>query len=108
MLVSYGPALALGMEGREEPLEFRSAFMFDEKEFVGRMNRSLPEGIRVLKLSRLDAAAPSLNRNLTGIVYSLDLKDPAVEPALREADEGPGEGKKPSGSENDESSHRGL
>ena len=96
MLISYGPALALGMEGREEPLEFRSAFMFDEKEFVGRMNRSLPEGIRVLKISRLDAAAPSLNRNLTGIVYSLDLKDPGIEPALWEADEGRGEEKKPS------------
>ena len=81
MLVSYGPALALGMEGREEPLEFRSAFIFDEKEFVGRMNRSLPEGIRVLNLLRLDAAAPALNRNLTGIVYSLDLKDPGFEPA---------------------------
>jgi radical SAM family uncharacterized protein/radical SAM-linked protein len=97
MIVSYGPALALGMEGGEEPLEFRSAFIFDEKEFVGRMNRSLPEGIHVLKLSRLDAAAPSLNRNLTGIVYSLNLKDPGVEPALREADEGHREGKKPSG-----------
>ena len=97
MLVSYGPALALGMEGREEPLEFRSAFMFDEKEFVGRMNRSLPEGIRVLKISRLDAAAPPLNRNLTGIVYSLNLKDSGIEPALREADEGRSEGKKPSG-----------
>jgi radical SAM-linked protein len=81
MLVSYAPALALGMEGREEPLEFRSAYMFEEKEFVGRMNRSLPEGIRILNLLRLDAAAPSLNRNLTGIVYSLDLKDPGIEPA---------------------------
>jgi radical SAM family uncharacterized protein/radical SAM-linked protein len=95
MLVSYAPALALGMEGREEPLEFRSAYMFDEKEFVGRMNRSLPEGIRMLNLLRLDAAAPSLNRNLTGIVYSLDLKDTGIEPAVQRGSEIHGEEKKP-------------
>jgi len=97
MLVSYGPALALGMEGREEPMEFRSAFLFEEKEFVGRMNKSLPAGIRMLKLTRLDAASPSMNRNLAGIVYSLDLKDPGVEAALHEAGEGRGAEKKPSG-----------
>ncbi len=97
MLISYGPALALGIEGREEPLEFRSAFLFDEKEFVGRMNRSLPEGIRVLKISKLDAAAPPLNRNLSGIVYSLNLKDPIVETVLREADKGCGKGERSTG-----------
>ena len=97
MLISYGPALALGMEGREEPLEFRSAFIFDEKEFVGHMNRSLPEGIRVLKISRLDTEACPLNRNLGGIVYSLDLKDPVVESALREADKRSGKDGKPAG-----------
>jgi hypothetical protein len=97
MLISYGPALALGMEGREEPLEFRSAFIFDEKEFVGHMNKSLPEGIRVLKISRLDTEAPPLNRNLGGIVYSLDLKDPLVESALREAGKGCGKGERLAG-----------
>jgi len=97
MLVSYGPALALGMEGREEPMEFRSAFLFEEKEFIGRMNKSLPAGIRMLKLTRLDAASPSMNRNLAGIVYSLDLMDLGVEAALHEAGEGRGAEKKPSG-----------
>lgn len=90
MLVSYGPALALGMEGREEPLEFRSAFMFDEKEFIGRMNRSLPAGIRMRKLSRLSPGAPSLNRTLKAVVYSLDMRDPGVEEAVRAAGDASG------------------
>lgn len=82
MLMSYGPALALGMEGLAEPLEFRAPFLYDAAAFVRRMNRCLPPGIRIAKVERLGPEAPSLSRTLKGAVYGLDLRDPEIEEAL--------------------------
>ena len=82
MLMSYGPALALGMEGLAEPLEFRASFLFEEAAFVKRMNRCLPGGIRVVRVERLGPGAPPLSRVLGGAVYALDLRDPEIRAAL--------------------------
>lgn len=82
MLMSYGPALALGMEGLAEPLEFRAPFLYDTEAFVKRLNRCLPPGIRIEGFERLGPEAPSLSRVLKGAVYALDLRDPEIEEAL--------------------------
>jgi radical SAM family uncharacterized protein/radical SAM-linked protein len=92
MLISYGPALALGMTGLSEPLEFRAAFKLDPETFVKGMNKSLPKGIRILSLSAPGPGDPSLSKSFTAVEYVLDLDDPAIReaPALAAASAGTG------------------
>lgn len=69
---SYGPALPLGMEARREVLEFRSGRRVEEAEFLRRVNRSLPDGIRFSGLEQVPPGSPSLASAIEGLVYSLD------------------------------------
>ncbi|HSA96566.1 MAG TPA: TIGR03960 family B12-binding radical SAM protein [Acidobacteriota bacterium] len=89
---TYGPALPLGMEARREVLEFRSGRRLGEAEFLRRVNRCLPGGLRFSGLERLAPGAPSLAKAIERLDYSLDWKSPetgrrltaaALEEALR-------------------------
>lgn len=82
MLVSYGPALPLGMEAKGERLEFKSRYRFQEQALVRRLNRSAREGIRFLGARAVCDNEPSLGERIKGMVYSLDLKDDRVRPHL--------------------------
>jgi radical SAM family uncharacterized protein/radical SAM-linked protein len=82
MLMSFVPALPLGMEGREEAFEFRTAFAFDEAEFVGALNRSVPPGIAFFRLQRIEDGSPKLNDRISALAYSLDLGADIVREAL--------------------------
>jgi len=94
MDLSYGPALPLGMEARREVLEFRSTRRLEEAEFLVRVNKSLPPGIRFSAFERVGAGSPSLHNSMDRLVYSLDWKGPDVARA-REAGSGTGEGERP-------------
>lgn len=72
MDLSYGPALALGMEGLREVLEFRSARAMEEADFLARVNKALPDGVRFSSLTRLDRTAPSLHDAMEKLVYSFE------------------------------------
>lgn len=72
MDLSYGPALPLGMEGLREVLEFRSARVMEEADFLARVNKALPDGVRFSSLTRLDRSAPSLHDAMVKFVYSFD------------------------------------
>jgi radical SAM family uncharacterized protein/radical SAM-linked protein len=82
---SYGPALPLGMEGLREVLEFRASFCLDGAEFLARTNRSLPRGIRFLRLERLGPGEPSLTGSISGLVYSMDWKRDEFRTAWRDS-----------------------
>jgi len=82
MLVSYLPALPLGMVGREECLDLKSDRAISEDEFLQRINDSLPRGIVFLRLEPLAVDAPSLGDALDGMVYSLDWGHADVRRAL--------------------------
>ncbi len=69
---TYGPALALGMEGRREVLEFRAFLSIENKRFLSRINKTLPAGIRFQELKRLEPSAPPLSASYSGLVYSLE------------------------------------
>jgi radical SAM family uncharacterized protein/radical SAM-linked protein len=71
---SYGPALPLGMEGLREVLEFKAASRLDGRKFLTRTNRSLPAGIRFLRLDRLGPGDAPLHKAIGGLAYSLDWK----------------------------------
>jgi radical SAM family uncharacterized protein/radical SAM-linked protein len=82
MLISYAPALPLGMEAREECFEFRSFYRFDERALLRRLNRSVRSGIRFLRIRLVGDSEVTLSERIKSMVYSLGLKDPAVCAAL--------------------------
>ncbi len=82
MVLSYAPALPLGMEGKAEVLEFKSNHLFSEKEFLSQVNPCLPPGVRFLNLKRLESVEPSLSEGIKTLVYSLDLKSQEVKEAF--------------------------
>ena len=82
MLISYCPALPLGMEGKAECLEFRSHYLFSEDEFLTRVNEYVPSGIQFLRLRKVENFEPSLDKDLKIMVYSVNLRSPEVRGAL--------------------------
>ncbi len=91
MDLSYGPALPLGMEALKEVLEFRSARRLEENEFLARVNKALPPGIRFSGFEKLAPSSPSLFNAMGRLVYSIDWKGEEIEPA-RGAKPGSGAG----------------
>jgi len=83
MLVSYAPALPLGMGGLNELFEFRSDFEYLSKEFISGMNSVIPSGIRILKIQQRQSSKPALNAMIRELTYSLALSHPEVESSLR-------------------------
>ncbi len=82
MVMSYLPALPLGMEGKSEVVEFKSRYLFSEGEFLARVNRSLPQGIQFLELKKMKSDWLSLNEEIETFVYSTDLKNRDIKSAL--------------------------
>ncbi len=83
MRMAFAPALALGMQGRRELLEFRSRAELPPAEFVRRLNAAMPEGLEAAALERLDADAPPLSTAIERMVYSVDLGRKDVIQSLR-------------------------
>jgi len=69
---TYGPALPLGMAAAQEVLEFRSGRRIDAREFLSRVNRSVPPGIKFSALRLIEEGSPSLHGATERLVYSLD------------------------------------
>jgi radical SAM-linked protein len=74
MIISFLPALPLGMEGKEEWLEFKSSDFISEKEFLMKMNRSLIEGVQFIKLKKPEESCGALNKNIHSFLYSFDMR----------------------------------
>jgi len=83
MAISYLPALPLGMEGKEEIVEFRSQYLFEEDEFLSHVNKFLPAGVKFLSLKKFKTFKPRLNEEIKTLVYSVDLKSRATKEALK-------------------------
>ena len=88
MLISYPPALPLGMEGLREAFEFKSRRRFMEAEFLRRANDVSPDGIVFLEVAELNDSVPPLNDRILGMVYSLDLAHPEMMEAVRRLGKG--------------------
>ncbi len=72
MRLSMGPALALGLESRQEvlDLETRAKVGADAED---RVNEKLPPGVRVTSITELGPADAPLSRAVRGAAYSLPL-----------------------------------
>ena len=73
MIMSFLPALPLGMGGKEEVLEFKSFFKFSKKDFLSRMNTVLPMDIRFSSLEEVDSSRSSMTDEIKSMVYTLSL-----------------------------------
>lgn len=61
-LMSFGPALAVGIEGRGELFDFESHETLDCEAVRTQLNEALPAGLQLLAVSRLDSGAATLSR----------------------------------------------
>ena len=82
MVISYLPALPLGMEAKAEIVEFRSQYLFSEKEFISHINKYLPSGVKFSSLRRIENFIPSLTKEIKTLVYSVDLRSRAIREAV--------------------------
>ncbi|MDD8019707.1 MAG: TIGR03960 family B12-binding radical SAM protein [Acidobacteriota bacterium] len=78
MLITYGPALPLGLEAKAEVLEFRAHEQLNQSEFLNKINKATPQGLSFLGLKDCPAEWLPLFRDIKGLVYSLNLEDPVV------------------------------
>jgi len=85
MRMSFLPPLALGMEGRDERLEFKTSVPLDPAASLEALKARAPEGLRFLRLEPVGEEAPPFSRRLKGLVYGVDLDDPTVRAALEGA-----------------------
>ncbi|HAR35831.1 MAG TPA: TIGR03960 family radical SAM protein [Acidobacteria bacterium] len=78
MLLTFGPALPLGMAARAEVMEFKALENISEEEFLGTINTLLPEGLKFRSLRRCRPDCRPLFQDIKALVYTLDLLDPDV------------------------------
>jgi radical SAM family uncharacterized protein/radical SAM-linked protein len=77
MLISYCPALPLGIEGKREILEFNTDYILEEKEFLNEINKFLPEGIQFLSLREVSSKNKLANA-IKGFLYSLKINEEII------------------------------
>jgi radical SAM family uncharacterized protein/radical SAM-linked protein len=78
MLMSYGPALPLGMAALAEIMEFKSLEPISSTNFLEKINAVLPEGLRFIGLKECSEGYPPLFKDISQLVYSLDLTDQTI------------------------------
>jgi radical SAM family uncharacterized protein/radical SAM-linked protein len=85
MLMTFAPALPLGMTASREPFEFRSSFELRAEEFVDALNAKSPEGLEFIDLVRLSPESPAFAASIRSMSYSLDLAADRTRAALQAA-----------------------
>ncbi len=83
MIMSFLPALPLGMGGKKEIVEFRSHYDISGKDFLLNMNIVLPMDIQFLDLTAVDTNRTSLSDEIKSMVYSLTLDSPQIDRILK-------------------------
>jgi len=83
--MSFGPALAVGISSLEEYLDVETVADIPAEELQERLNRSLPEGLRILAAKRCLKRPKPLNAVINRAVYRLTLEtEPSRRPAVME------------------------
>jgi radical SAM-linked protein len=71
--IAFGPALSVGMESEAEYLDMETDPFIDLLETTKTLNRTLPEGIRILEARVVSSKAPSLSGNISRYVYEVGI-----------------------------------
>lgn len=70
-LISFGPALAVGVESEEEFIDFASSQWMDPTQVIETLNRNLPVGLRFLKTIALRKKPLPLSQIINTAHYSV-------------------------------------
>ena len=77
ILVTFASALSTGACGKREIMDVKMAEEVDEKEFMERMNRSMPPELGIISARRLDDKHPALMASLQAAEYEILIRDAA-------------------------------
>ncbi|WP_242355891.1 MULTISPECIES: TIGR03960 family B12-binding radical SAM protein [unclassified Anaeromyxobacter] len=72
--VSFGPALAVGVESQAEFMDLELAGELDPAEVAARLAPELPKGLEVLDAQRVEASAPSISESLRAVHYRVEFE----------------------------------
>ena len=72
-VVSFGPALSVGIEGTAELLDFEAMVALEEKSFLSVINSVLPDGVRFTRLEPVDLHAPAPSAIVKAARYQVEL-----------------------------------
>ncbi|HET9480212.1 MAG TPA: TIGR03936 family radical SAM-associated protein, partial [Candidatus Polarisedimenticolia bacterium] len=84
-LISFSPALAVGIESLEEFVDFWCGTSLDAC-VVERLNATLPDGLSFLRVVPLAGTAPALSSAITAATYLVTVPGVAVAEARRQVD----------------------
>ncbi len=73
--ISFGPALAVGVESKEEFLDFITPRWIEPPELIKKLNHSLPEGLRFLKAAEVRKKPLPLSQIINIAHYSVTLNN---------------------------------
>ena len=78
--MSYGNALALGVESQGEYVDIEIEDDIEVKEFLERINEQLPDGIKFVKGQEIDPKTPSLSSIIVygEYIFNIDLEVPLI------------------------------
>ena len=79
-LMSFSPALAVGIESEDEYVDFQVGAPL-AADVVHRLNAALPEGLRFARLAPLAAGAPGLSASVSAATYRIEVPGEAGIPA---------------------------
>ncbi|PWT92352.1 MAG: TIGR03960 family radical SAM protein [Acidobacteria bacterium] len=82
--ISFGPALPMNVESKEEYLDFFTYRYIDPEELVRRVNQQLPLDLAFSSALQISKSAPSLSVLISGADYAVDFSRPVCEPVMRE------------------------
>lgn len=72
--ISFGPPLPLGISSSSEYLDIRLKERIKTEDLVGRLNRVLPEGLKILEAKIIPSSADSLAKVIDRASYLINLK----------------------------------
>ncbi|MFI5173719.1 MAG: TIGR03936 family radical SAM-associated protein [Terriglobia bacterium] len=72
-VVSFGPALSVGIEGTDELLDFEADVGLEETSFLSVINSVLPDGVRFTRLKPIDLNAPAPSAIVKAARYQVEL-----------------------------------
>lgn len=81
-LMSYGPALGVGMVGEDEYLDFVSPEVLEQSDFLTRINQVMPEGLKFTGFLALSETDPSLAKLINCAEYKVNVLAPEIQKAL--------------------------
>lgn len=82
-LISFGPALGVGIESVEEFLDFETAVEIPPDKLLYKLNIQLPEGLKFTSVQKIDKKADSLFKIIQVAEYSISLDSEELNQEIR-------------------------